>query len=81
MKSLLKRIFEGDDSGIGWEPLEYEFVRDVYGLSDEDKKIRRNKLLAYYQAILKRSKSLHVAYGKTREWAKKIFAVKYGSQA
>ena len=78
----MRRLFEifrtDEDTGIGLEPLLYEFAYEVYGLSDEEKQNRAAKITAYYKAIYDRSKgNLYLAYGKTRDWAKKIFVAPY----
>jgi hypothetical protein len=77
----VRRLFEifrtDEDTGVGLEPLLHEFAYDVASLSDEDKQARVAKITGYYKALYDRSKSLYVAYGKTRDWAKKIFVAPY----
>jgi hypothetical protein len=81
----MRRLFEilrtDEDTGVGLEPLLHEFAYDIADLSDADRKSRIAKITGYYRALYDRSKSLYVAYGKTRDWAKKLFITPYLKKA
>ena len=77
MRRLFALFRTDEDTGVGLEPLLHEFVYDVSDLTDADKKSRIAKITGYYKALYDRSKSLYVAYGKTRDWAKKLFVMPY----
>ena len=78
MRKLFELFRTDEDTGIGLEPLLYEFAYDVSDLSDEDRQDRIAKITGYYKAIYNRSRgNLYVAYGKTRDWAKKLFVMPY----
>jgi len=66
----LVQVFE--EHGIGYEPLIKEFVWDE-GLFDKEAEDRIKIIKPYYQAILKKSGNVPVAYRATRKWASKVF--------
>ena len=75
MRALLSHVLnlnEKEDRGIGLTPLLKEFIYDKM-VNPENVKNIEKKITGYYQAILKSSGSIYVAYNRTRKWALTIF--------